>query len=42
MKTRHAMCFPYGKSLDPHSRHMDCYFQVPLTDEKLGEMFFQC
>lgn len=42
MKTHHAMCFPYGKSLDPHSGHMGCYFQIPLTDEKLGEMFFQC
>lgn len=37
MKARHAVCFPYGKSLDPHSRHMGSYFQVPLTDEKLGE-----
>lgn len=39
MKTHQAMCFPYGKSLDPHSRHMGCYFQVPSTDEKLDERF---
>lgn len=33
------MYFPYGKSLDPYSRHMGYYFQTSLIDGKLGEMF---